>query len=258
MKTVLSLREISFAYGAGEGDRLFAGLSMHVAEGEFVSVVGASGSGKSTLFKLIAGLLEPASGEIALYGDRAARRLGSVGYMPQRDLLLPWRTVMDNCLLPLELAPRGRPKDGAAEVRRLLARFGLEGKERAYPAELSGGMRQRVALLRTVMTGRPLLLLDEPFGALDAMTKRELHRWLLGLWGGLDKSVLFITHDLEEALLLSDRVYLMPAAGSGDGLLELRPGLPRPRDASLKYEPGFVKLRRELELLLDEQTTAVP
>ncbi|SFJ22732.1 putative hydroxymethylpyrimidine transport system ATP-binding protein [Paenibacillus sp. UNC496MF] len=256
MKTVLSLREISFAYGAC--GRLFAGLSMHVAEGEFVSVVGASGSGKSTLFKLIAGLLEPASGDIALYGDRAARRLGSVGYMPQRDLLLPWRTVMDNCLLPIELAPRGRAKDGAAEVRRLLARFGLEGKERAYPAELSGGMRQRVALLRTVMTGRPLLLLDEPFGALDAMTKRELHRWLLGLWGGLDKSVLFITHDLEEALLLSDRVYLMPAAGSGDGLRELRPGLPRPRDASFKYEPGFVKLRRELELLLDEQTTTVP
>ncbi|QHW32386.1 ABC transporter ATP-binding protein [Paenibacillus rhizovicinus] len=263
MASLLSLRDITFAFGRGggrgrasDGDGgLFSGLSLDVGEGEFVSVIGASGSGKSTLFKLVAGLLEPIGGELTLYGEPAPERLGKVGYMPQRDLLLPWRTVMDNCLLPLELAKHGQGKGGAAEVRKLLGLLGLEGCEHAYPAELSGGMRQRVAFLRTLMTGRPLLLLDEPFGALDAMTKRELHQWLLGLWGGLNKSVLFITHDLEEAILLSDRIYLMPAAGSGQALLELRVELPRPRANSMKYEPEFIRFRQELERLLDAQQT---
>lgn len=256
MGPVLSLQDVAFAFGRGHagGARLFSGLSLDVREGEFVSVIGASGSGKSTLFKLIAGLLDPSRGGISLYGEPAPRRLGKVGYMPQRDLLLPWRTVMDNCLLPLELTKQGRTRSGAAEVRVLLGLLGLEGCENAYPAELSGGMRQRVAFLRTLMTGRPLLLLDEPFGALDAMTKRELHRWLLGLWDGLNKSVLFITHDLEEAILLSDRIYLMPAAGSGEAMRELPVPLPRPRDGRMKYAPEFVAFRQELEQLLDAQT----
>ena len=256
MAALLSLHEVSFAFGRGRagGDRLFDGLSLEVREGEFVSVVGASGSGKSTLFKLIAGLLEPTGGEISLYGERAPRRLGRIAYMPQQDLLLPWRTVMDNCLLPLELTPRGRSADGGSEVLKLLKLLGLEGCEDAYPAELSGGMKQRAAFLRTLMAGQPLLLLDEPFGALDAMTKRELHRWLLGLWGDLNKSVLFITHDLEEAILLSDRIYLMPAAGSGEPARELRVELPRPRESRMKYEPAFIRFRQELEQLLDDQT----
>lgn len=252
MAPVLSLQDAAFAFDGGA--RLFSGLSLNVREGEFVSVIGASGSGKSTLFKLIAGLLEPIRGEIALYGEPASERLGKVGYMPQRDLLLPWRTVMDNCLLPLELTKQGRAADGAAEVRKLLRLFGLEGRENAYPAELSGGMRQRVAFLRTLMTGRPLLLLDEPFGALDAMTKRDLHRWLLGLWDGLNKSVLFITHDLEEAILLSDRIYVMPAAGSGEPMRELQVPLPRPRESGMKYTPECVALRQELEQLFDAQS----
>ncbi len=236
---------------------------MEVREGEFVSVIGASGSGKSTLFKLIAGLLAPVSGEILLYGQQAEQRLGQVAYMPQQDLLLPWRTVLGNCLLPLELAAskhagggtkRSRA-DGAAEVRQLLTRLGLDGCENAYPGELSGGMKQRVAFLRTLMTGQPLMLLDEPFGALDAMTKREMHRWLLDLWGGLNKTVLFITHDLEEALLLSDRIYLMPGAGSGAKVQELSVDLPRPREYRMNYEPAFIRMRQELEQRLYAQTT---
>lgn len=185
---------------------------MKVRRGEFISVVGASGCGKSTLFKIIAGLLEPGSGEVALHGqppNNASERLGQVGYMPQRDLLLPWRTVLDNCLLPWELKRSGSKEEAVIQIRSMLQQFGLGDTGAAYPHELSGGMRQRVAVLRTIAAGNELLLLDEPFGALDAITKRELHRWLLELWSGLDKTVLFITHDLEEALLLSDRIYLM-------------------------------------------------
>ncbi len=126
--------------------------------------------------------------------------------MPQKDLLLPWRTVVENVLLPVEIAKENK-RQKLPEIQEWLARFGLTEYENAYPDELSGGMRQRVAFLRTLMTGRNLLLLDEPFGALDSMTKRSMHSWLLGLWDELQKTVLFITHDLEEAILLSDRIY---------------------------------------------------
>lgn len=220
-------------------------LTMDVRAGEFVSIVGASGSGKSTLFKLIAGLLDPVQGEIRLQGESAGKRLGKVGYMPQKDLLLPWRTVLDNCLLPLEIA-RGAGAYTREEIRELLVQFGLGGCERAYPDELSGGMRQRAAFLRTLAGGQELLLLDEPFGALDTMTKRDMQRWLLALWGDLRKTVLFITHDLEEAILLSDRIYMMP----GEGLPhveEISVPLPRPRHYEMNYEPAFVQLRQSLE-----------
>ncbi|ETT63297.1 ABC transporter ATP-binding protein [Paenibacillus sp. FSL R7-277] len=251
---MINISNLSYAFGTGSSRTpVFSELSMNVQRGEFISVVGGSGCGKSTLFKIIAGLLEPDNGRITLNGAEsatAAKRLGSVAYMPQQDLLLPWRTVMDNCLLPWELK-RSRPKAAAvAEIRTLLQRFGLEGTEGAYPQELSGGMRQRVAVLRTVAAGNDLLLLDEPFGALDAITKRSLQRWLLELWAELDKTVLFITHDLEEALLLSDRIYLM--TGSGGGMQEFPAGLPRPRHHSLNYQPQFAALRQELELKLYE------
>ncbi|WP_254772878.1 ABC transporter ATP-binding protein [Paenibacillus sp. NFR01] len=227
------------------------GLSLYAEEGEFVSVVGASGCGKSTLFKLIAGLLEPAAGEIRLGGTTApaSGRLGAVAYMPQGDLLLPWRTVLGNCLLPWELK-RGAPRqDVVPQILKMLERFGLAGKATAYPEELSGGMRQRAALLRTLVAGGEPLLLDEPFGALDAITKRELHRWLLEMWSGLSRTVLLITHDLEEALLLSDRIYLMEA-GTGR-LQEIRVDLPRPRHGDMRFEPSFIALRALLERELD-------
>lgn len=244
----------TFASSSPSGTPVFSGLSMQVQRGEFISIVGASGCGKSTLFRIIAGLLAPSGGTIMLNGEPsavAARRLGHVAYMPQQDLLLPWRTVLDNCLLPWELKRRCSKAAAVAEIRTLLRRFGLAEAEGAYPHELSGGMRQRVAVLRTVAAGNELMLLDEPFGALDAITRRSLQLWLLELWSELDKTVLFITHDLEEALLLSDRIYLMTGR-SGDAIREFSPGLPRPRHHSLNYEPQFAALRRDLEMMLYE------
>lgn len=236
----------------GVSEPLFAGLSLTVARGEFVSVVGPSGCGKSTLFRMIAGLAEPDEGRITLHGSPEGERLGRIGFMPQQDLLLPWRTVMDNCLLPLELKRPlfgARPSRQREEILTLLKAFGLGGRENDYPEQLSGGMRQRAAFLRAYVTGAELLLLDEPFGALDAITKREMHEWLLRLWEGLDQSVLFVTHDLEEALLLSDRICLFVP---GSGLIEFPVRLPRPRSSRMRFEPSFAGLREELETLMDE------
>ncbi|MBY9078368.1 ABC transporter ATP-binding protein [Paenibacillus sp. HN-1] len=249
MDELLELNGLSFAF-PGQPP-LFSELSMSVRRGEFVSIVGASGCGKSTLFKIIAGLLQQTGGSIRLQGQTSeCSRLGKAAYMPQQDLLLPWRSVQDNCLLPLEI--KGKADAAAiAHVRDMLQRFGLAGSERAYPHELSGGMRQRAAFLRTLLCEGELLLLDEPFGALDAITKRDMHRWLLELWDGLGRSALFITHDLEEALLLSDRVLLMPR-GSDGPLQEFAVGMPRPRSLQSNYEPGFVAMRAELERRLYE------
>lgn len=240
---MLSLQELTFTFNKTRP--LFNDVSLEVKPGEFVSIIGASGSGKSTLFKLISGLLEPNHGQILIDGEKERNRLGKVGYMPQKDLLLPWRTVIDNVLLPLEVTKENKQQK-MPEIRQWLSRFGLDGYEDAYPDELSGGMRQRVAFLRTLMTGRDLLLLDEPFGALDSLTKRKMHSWLLGLWGDLQKTVLFITHDLEEAILLSDRIYLL----GQDGIQDVKITLSRPRNSELIYQSEFIMMRKELEMLI--------
>ncbi|WP_420489409.1 ABC transporter ATP-binding protein [Neobacillus drentensis] len=243
---MLSIQELSYSFE--EEKPIFQGLTFDVKRGEFVSVIGASGSGKSTLFKLVTGLLEPDQGDILIDGQRTGKRLGSVGYMPQRDLLLPWRTVLENVLLPLEVT-KERKQAKLPEIKEWLARFGLADYENTYPKELSGGMKQRVAFLRTLMTGKELLLLDEPFGALDSMTKRNMHQWLLGLWGELQKTVLFITHDLEEAILLSDRVYVL----HDKGMKEMKVTLPRPRSSQLIYQSEFITMRKELEWLIQNE-----
>lgn len=247
---ILSLHDLSYSFARTHNEPpLFQQLSMHVHAGEFISIIGASGCGKSTLFKLIAGLLEPLRGEIRIHGEQVTHRLGTVAYMPQKDLLLPWRTVLDNCLLSWELnreQSRRDKEDTITEIKEILHRFGLGKYELAFPDELSGGMRQRVAFLRTLITGHDLMLLDEPFGALDAMTKREMHRWLLELWEDLHKTVLFITHDLEEAILLSDRIFLMPH-DSDQGIQEIVVNLPRPRHYEMNYDPHFIELRQDLE-----------
>ena len=233
----------------GPENPIFEKISLDVKKGEFVSVIGASGSGKSTLFKLVTGLLEPDQGEILINGrNESGKRLGSVGYMPQKDLLLPWRTVLDNVLLPLEVTKENK-KSKLPEVREWLARFGLADYANSYPNELSGGMRQRAAFLRTLMIGKDLLLLDEPFGALDSMTKRNMHSWLLGLWGELQKTVLFITHDLEEAILLSDMIYVL----KGAGIEEWKVNVPRPRNSDLIYHADFIRMRKELEWLIQHE-----
>lgn len=249
---MLSIQHLAYTFqNAGENKKIFTNISLKVDQGEFVSVIGTSGSGKSTLFRLIAGLLMPDQGEICINGEMLEKRLGKVGYMPQKDLLLPWRTVMDNIMLPLELT-KEKKELKMAEVRNWLSRFGLAPNEKAYPNELSGGMRQRAAFLRTIMTGRDLLLLDEPFGALDALTKRNMHSWLLELWGELQRTVLFITHDLEEAILLSDRIYLLPSESEKE-VQEVKVHLPRPRTPELIYQPEFITLRKELERLIHNE-----
>ncbi len=219
-------------------------VSLTVAKGEFVSVIGPSGCGKSTMLNLIAGIDRPSAGEILVDGTSAVSRNGLVAHMPQRDLLLPWRTTLENAILGPEL--RGEPRAAArASALAKFDRFGLKGFADAYPHMLSGGMRQRAAVLRTVLLNRDILLLDEPFGALDALTRGEMQEWLLGLWTELGNTILFVTHDIEEAIFLSDRVYVMTRR-PGTIELELSVDLPRPRDPEMSASPPFVAAKREL------------
>jgi ABC-type nitrate/sulfonate/bicarbonate transport system ATPase subunit len=214
-------------------------VSLAITPGEFITVIGPSGSGKSTLFNLIVGLLEPDSGEIIIRGrsTTARERTGLISYMPQRDLLLPWRTVIDNAILPLEV--QGVPGSQArARAHKLLPLFGLQEFAAAYPSELSGGMRQRAALLRTILADRSTILLDEPFGALDALTRRELQDWLLRLWQQFRQTIIFVTHDVEEALYLADRVIVL-SARPGRVNIALDVNLPRPRTRSMITRPAF-------------------
>jgi putative hydroxymethylpyrimidine transport system ATP-binding protein len=182
-------------------------VTFNLSEGEIVSIIGPSGCGKSTLLNLISGLDEAFTGEIS-YSATSGSRLGHISYMQQKDLLLSWRTVLNNAVLSLELRGGSREESLARAFRRL-GEFGLTDHADDYPAQLSGGMRQRVALLRATLADTPLLLLDEPFGALDALTRSEMHSWLIGLLANSGKAVVLVTHDVDEAILLSDRVYVM-------------------------------------------------
>jgi ABC-type nitrate/sulfonate/bicarbonate transport system ATPase subunit len=211
-----------------------------------MAVVGPSGCGKSTLLELMAGLQEPDEGVVSVAGasDAAARR-SACAYMPQRDLLLPWRDALSNAALALEAqgVPRGEARRRAEP---LFERFGLAEFERARPAELSGGMRQRVAFLRTLLPGRDVLLLDEPFGALDSITRAAMQRWLADALAQEPRTVLLVTHDVEEALFLADRVAVL-SPRPGRVVAELDVGLSRPRDVT-SPEFGALK-RRALEAL---------
>lgn len=186
-------------------------LDLHVAAGEFVSLLGPSGVGKSTVLNLVAGLETPDEGRVCVDGVEVGRAGAAppIAYMQQKDLLLPWRTVWDNVLLGPELRSGAERERLSARARALLAEFGLEGFASAWPAELSGGMRQRAALIRTLLCEQPVLLLNEPFGALDAITRGRLQRHLARLWRELNKTVLLVTHDVDEALVLSTRVVLL-------------------------------------------------
>jgi ABC-type nitrate/sulfonate/bicarbonate transport system ATPase subunit len=230
------------------GKAVLAGVDLHVAGHERVGIVGRSGAGKSTLLSLVAGLDEPDAGVVAAGGaTTASGRLERCALMPQRDCLLPWRSALDNAALALE--NRGLPR---REARRraapLFERLGLRGAEHLRPARLSGGMRQRVAFLRTLLADKPVLLLDEPFGALDAITRAELQEWLAGALEAEPRTVLLVTHDVEEALLLCPRVLVLAHGRVG---AELDAALPRdaPR-RELVTSPEFAELReRALEAI---------
>jgi ABC-type nitrate/sulfonate/bicarbonate transport system ATPase subunit len=237
------------------GVEAIADVSIELADGEFVSIVGPSGCGKSTLLAMLAGLLAPSAGEIALDGVAPpGGLLGRLGYMPQRDLLMAWRTTLANATVGLELSGVSRP---AARERALaeLGRFGLAGFEDRRPSELSGGMRQRAALLRTFLAGRDVLLLDEPFGALDALTREAMREWLLGVWEADRKTILLVTHDVEEAVFLSDRVYVM-SGRPGRVATEVAVGLPRPRTLELTATAEFAQLKARLLAPLREEARA--
>jgi ABC-type nitrate/sulfonate/bicarbonate transport system ATPase subunit len=239
--------------GANGGEAVLAleGVGIDVAEGEFVSIVGPSGCGKSTLFNIVAGLIRPTSGRVLLDGREPERLLGEVGYMHQRDLLMPWRTVLANTTLGLELngVPRRRARERALAE---FSRFGLSGFEGHWPGKLSGGMRQRAALLRTFLTGREVMLLDEPFGALDALTRQQMQAWLLKIWQQDRKTILFVTHDVEEAVFLSDRVHVM-SGRPGRVILSLDVDLPRPRARDLSSTDRFIELKQRLLAPIEEE-----
>ena len=203
--TKLEVKNVSFAYG---DKNVIEDISLTLRENEIVSLLGVSGSGKTTLFNVISGLHKPNCGSVLLDGRDISGKPGNVSYMLQKDLLLPYRTIEDNVALPLIL--KGVKKSEARKAAsEFFDEFGLEGTQRRYPSELSGGMRQRAALLRTYMVSKEVALLDEPFSALDALTKAGIHSWYLGVMSRIKLSTLFITHDIDEAILLSDRIYLL-------------------------------------------------
>ena len=211
------------------------GLTLAVAEGEVLAVVGPSGCGKSTLLELLAGLQAPDEGRVAA---------PPAAHMPQRDLLLPWRTALANAALALECAGVS-PRAARAQAHPLFERFGLAGFEDTRPAGLSGGMRQRVAFLRTLLAGRPLLLLDEPFGALDSITRAEMQEWLAGALAEEPRTVVFVTHDVEEALYLADRVAVMsPRPGRVVAEIAVPFDRPRPRRETVT-DPAFAELKEQ-------------
>jgi ABC-type nitrate/sulfonate/bicarbonate transport system ATPase subunit len=225
-----------------------APVTVAIPQGRFVSLIGPSGCGKSTIFNVIAGLLEPTGGRVIIDGVDATGTIGRVGYMLQKDLLLPWRTVLDNVILGMEIQGVPLP-EARGRALPLLHRYGLGGFEYLYPSSLSGGMRQRAALLRTLLFDTDVILLDEPFGALDAQTKLQMQEWLMQLWSDFNKTVLFVTHDVEEAIYLSDEVHVM---GTRPGrIIETIPiALPRPRIRTSALTPEFLAIKeRCLQLL---------
>ena len=219
-------------------------IQLSVREGEFVSIIGPSGCGKSTLLNIVAGLDSPDSGTVTVEGAQGVSSLGRVGYMQQKDLLLPWRTVLDNAILGLELhgMPRRQARRRALELTEI---FGLKGYESQYPYALSGGMKQRAAFLRTMLMDQDVVLLDEPFGSLDALTRVQMQEWLMQLWDSLRKTIILVTHDMDEAILLSDRVYVLtPRPGRITLVLDV--DLPRPRSYEQVTEPSFARLKSQL------------
>jgi len=246
---LLEIDEIYYDYKEGEEIYpVLADINLSVEEGEFICIIGPSGCGKTTLFNILVGLERPDQGKVILDGDDITCTKGHVAYMPQKDLLFPWRTIIDNLLLGVEIN-KGDLKAARSEAEDLIPLFGLEGFADSYPDQLSGGMRQRAALLRTVLTHHDILALDEPFGALDALTRSKMQDWILSVQERLNKTILFVTHDIEEAITLADRVVVLNGRPSTI-TKELKVELTYPRQ---KTDKKFIEYKEELlERLSDE------
>ena len=238
---VLEVKNVTFSYDGV--NKILNDVNLTLNEGELVCLLGVSGGGKTTLFNIIAGLLEPQQGQVLLNGEDITGQSGKVSYMLQKDMLLPYRTVEDNVALPLII--KGMKKKEAREkVGGYFEEFGIEGTQKRYPVELSGGMKQRAALLRTYLFSAQVALLDEPFSALDTLTKNEMHRWYLDVMDRIKLSTLFITHDVDEAILLSDRIYLLDGMGGLTDEIVIKEPKPRRKEFVLSEE--FLQYKRDI------------
>lgn len=242
---VLQVSNVSKSF---EQETIIKNISLELHEGEIVSLLGVSGGGKTTLFNIIAGLSAPDEGSVLLDGADITGKPGNISYMLQKDLLLPYRTIVDNVALPLII--RGEKKATAREkAAGYFEEFGLKGTEYKYPSQLSGGMKQRAALLRTYLFSEKVALLDEPFSALDMLTKSSVHEWYLDVMEKIRLSTLFITHDIDEAILLSDRIYLL-SGQPGRITEEIVIREPKPRDPEFNLTPEFLEYKRKILSLL--------
>ncbi len=238
----LEVKDVTFSYD--NVTTIIKDIDLTLNDGELVCLLGVSGGGKSTLFHIIAGLNTPQQGRVLLNGEDITGQSGKVSYMLQKDMLLPYRTVVDNVALPMII--KGVKKKEARQIAsKYFEQFGLEGTQKLYPAELSGGMRQRAALLRTYLFSGDVALLDEPFSALDTLTKGEMHRWYLDVMDDIKLSTIFITHDIDEAILLSDRIYLL-SGKPGTITDEIVIDEPKPRRKNFNLSEDFLRYKREI------------
>ena len=237
----LTVTDVTLAY---ENTNIIEDINIELHDNELVCLLGASGGGKTTLFNVISGLKKPDQGKVMLNGRDITGRPGHISYMLQKDLLLPYRTIEDNVALPLLIKGENK-KTARQKAGALFQEFGLEGTQEKYPKQLSGGMRQRAALLRTYMFSEDVALLDEPFSALDTLTKSEMHRWYLDVMDKIHLSTLFITHDIDEAILLSDRIYLLTGRpGRITEEIVIREPKPRRKDFNLTEE--FLEYKKDI------------
>lgn len=233
-----------------DGRTIIEDISIEIHDRELVSLLGVSGGGKTTLFNVISGLLKPDRGQVFLDGEEITGKPGNVSYMLQKDLLLPYRTVEDNVALPLVIGGM-KKKEARKKSAPYFEEFGLAGTEKKYPAQLSGGMRQRAALLRTYLFSDRLALLDEPFSALDTLTKRSMHRWYLDVMEQIHLSTVFITHDIDEAVLLSDRIYIL-GGKPGHIIDEICIEEPKPRRNDFQLTEEFLSYKKRILEKIEE------
>ncbi|MCI5885460.1 MAG: ABC transporter ATP-binding protein [Clostridiales bacterium] len=227
-----------------DGKKIIDGINITLKKGEIVSLLGVSGSGKTTLFNVLSGLLVPEEGSVLLDDEDITGKPGRISYMLQKDLLFDHKKIIDNVSLPLVIKGMNR-KEARAKADPLFTEFGLEGSQNRYPAQLSGGMRQRAALLRTYLASEGVALLDEPFSALDTITKASVHRWYLDVMERIDLSTLFITHDIDEAILLSDRIYIMsgrPGRITAEVVIEEK----KPRGDDFNLTERFLEYKKKI------------